>query len=442
MKKPFSALTTTVRWQTRRRRASLSLLFGVVASAALVVGVTQAGAVVVDAAPTWPIPVDAPAAPPPAADFPSATESSPPAEEIADPVTPSAACGGWYLQSAYGDRWPVGSTWWEYRCTYEYSEYHNTCPGPACDAFCPSCYWQMQAWTNYFFWDGSDARFYGEAYTNSVVFDSEDSYFSSHWWDAPTAQWYAVEAPSEPPNVYPTPSFTSACFSGSCSFDGSSSADSDGTIESYEWEFGDGRSSVGSEPTAGHSYASPGSYTVTLTVIDDLGAAGSTTNVVMVELPNTPPAASFASSCSGLACNFDASASADPDGTIVAYSWDFGDGGSVYGELVQHGYAQPGTYAVTLTVTDDVGATATVTNAVLVIDLTAAGYKVKGLQKVDVFWTVSSQSFDVYRNGVLIATVAGEAYTDNVDRKGAGSYVYKVCARRMNTCSNEVIVNF
>ena len=71
-----------------------------------------------------------------------------------------------------------------------------------------------------------------------------------------------------------------------------------------------------------------------------------------------PPVAAFTSSCSGLVCTVDASASTDPDGTIASYAWTFGDGGTASGVRASHGYPAAGSYPVTLTVTDDHGRTA------------------------------------------------------------------------------------
>lgn len=74
---------------------------------------------------------------------------------------------------------------------------------------------------------------------------------------------------------------------------------------------------------------------------------------------NQPPTASFTVACELLSCSFDASASEDPDGLIVEYDWDFGDGRSSDDSAPSHVYTDPGTYVVSLTVRDDDDATAT-----------------------------------------------------------------------------------
>jgi PKD repeat protein len=65
-----------------------------------------------------------------------------------------------------------------------------------------------------------------------------------------------------------------------------------------------------------------------------------------------------------LACTFDASAAADPDGSLAGYTWDFGDGTTGSGVNASHTYAAPGGYPVQLTVTDDDGATDQVSHTV------------------------------------------------------------------------------
>jgi hypothetical protein len=74
--------------------------------------------------------------------------------------------------------------------------------------------------------------------------------------------------------------------------------------------------------------------------------------------------------------------------------------------------------------------------------LQANGYKVKGLQKVDLSWSGGSGPFTVYRNGSVIRSNATSPMTDNINAKGSGSYTYKVCTGTTTTCSNEVPVIF
>ncbi len=166
-------------------------------------------------------------------------------------------------------------------------------------------------------------------------------------------------------NQHPTAAFSWSCTGLACSFDGSGSSDPDGSIASYAWDFGDDASGSGGAPS--HTFAAGGDYQVSLTVTDNVGDSGGVAHTVTVApLANQLPTAAFTSSCSGLACSFDGSASSDPDGSIAGYAWDFGDGSTGSGIAPSHTYAADGTYSVTLTVTDNKGGTGTVTRTVTV----------------------------------------------------------------------------
>ena len=81
-------------------------------------------------------------------------------------------------------------------------------------------------------------------------------------------------------NAAPTASFTANCTYLSCSFDATASGDSDGSVASYAWDFGDGETQTDPGPLSSHSYDLAGPYVVTLTVTDnDSGTASTTRNV-------------------------------------------------------------------------------------------------------------------------------------------------------------------
>jgi subtilisin family serine protease len=190
---------------------------------------------------------------------------------------------------------------------------------------------------------------------------------------------------------------------------------------------------------------SPGTGSPNLLLYSRIGVASSSPPA------NNPPAASFTNSCTNLACNFNGSGSTDTDGTVNSYAWNFGDGSTGSGQTTNHNYAAAGTYTVGLTVTDDDGATGFTSKQVTVtappsggINLSAAGYKLKGLQKVDLTWSGATTAVDIYRDNILIVTGTPNdgAHTDNIDARGSGTYTYRVCLTGTSTCSNNAVVIF
>ncbi len=137
------------------------------------------------------------------------------------------------------------------------------------------------------------------------------------------------------------------------------SVDLDGSIVSWTWDFGDGNTSFLENPF--HSYGDDGTYNVTLEIMDDDGNNG--TAEAEIYVANVPPVANFTwvppEPTDIDTVNF-MDTSVDPDGSVVNRTWDFGDGSTGYGENVMHEYESNGTYAVTLTVTDDDGGVGTI----------------------------------------------------------------------------------
>jgi len=187
----------------------------------------------------------------------------------------------------------------------------------------------------------------------------------------------AVLDPNEPPTARFTFDPAPARVNEWVTFDASDSHDPDGEIVRYAWNWNsDGTfESTTTLPITGHRFTAAGTHRVTLQVTDNDGARREITQTVVVEA-GSPPVASFTVALHiehlGLVLRrrevtFDASASHDPDGEIVWYQWDFGDGNTAEGRIVTHTYPEAGTYTVRLTVTDDDGMTDTTEQEVQVV---------------------------------------------------------------------------
>ncbi|WP_230854388.1 PKD domain-containing protein, partial [Arthrobacter terrae] len=233
--------------------------------------------------------------------------------------------------------------------------------------------------------------------------------------------------PEPPGNVPPVAAFTASVAGLGVSVDGSGSSDSDGTLASYAWDFGDG--GTGSGATATHTYAQAGTFPVKLTVTDNAGATNTVShNVVTVASPgNVPPVAAFTASVAGLGVSVDGSGSSDSDGTLASYAWDFGDGGTGSGATATHTYAQAGTFPVKLTVTDNAGATNTVSH-----DVTAVQPAGDGVLAADTFGRTVTSGFGTAEQGGLwrlngsasLFSVANGAGSMRMNTAGTGPAAY------------------
>jgi PKD repeat protein len=197
----------------------------------------------------------------------------------------------------------------------------------------------------------------------------------------------------------------------------------------------------------------------TITRLSDVAVNGSSVSIALppqsVTLlvlpggtPNSPPTAvATAAPTAGtapLVVNFNGAGSYDSDGSVTAYQWTFGDGGTASGAAASHTYASAGAYSAKLTVTDNRGATASQTIAINVSQgasepnapsgLTASAAK-RG--SVTLRWTDNAnneQGFYIERavagttNYARIGQAATNVTTFSQSGVASGQYAYRVQA--------------
>jgi hypothetical protein len=179
-----------------------------------------------------------------------------------------------------------------------------------------------------------------------------------------------------PPNNAPVPAFTYSPTAPTTFqpvyFDASTTTDelvACGNNCSYTWSFGDGSS--GSGMNIEHEFRAAGSVTVTLRVTDLRGQSAQTSQTLAIA-GGTPPTVAFVYSPTAPRVSqdifFTAEGSRAANGRqIVAYDWNFGSGRTGSGVTVAKRYDTPGSYVVTLTITDDAGQQGTVSQTVSVV---------------------------------------------------------------------------
>ncbi len=186
--------------------------------------------------------------------------------------------------------------------------------------------------------------------------------------------------------------------------------------------------------------AFPGGSSCSTSTCGD-GIVDAAAAVAAVSGGNLPPNASFSFSCTGLTCAFDGSGSSDADGFIVSHSWSFGGSGA----NVSHSFAASGTYNVTLTVSDDQGATDSQTQAVTVTDPSAPPISLSlssnaSGSRVFVNWSGANGSrVDIHRDGAFYRRTRNDgSYTDRGVSSG-NSYTYQVCEQGSTSVCSAVL---
>lgn len=155
-------------------------------------------------------------------------------------------------------------------------------------------------------------------------------------------------------NQPPVAEFRAGVLNDRAVLNASASHDPDGSIVSYDWEFGDGATDSGLEVT--HVYLAEGEFTVKLTVKDNAGASASTSRGILISLAPLPL---FVAKADLLSVTVDASNAKALRGSLASYEWDWGDGNTASGIKADHTYASGGVYTIKLKVIDTNGVSST-----------------------------------------------------------------------------------
>ena len=163
------------------------------------------------------------------------------------------------------------------------------------------------------------------------------------------------------PNIAPTALVSAECDGLTCRFGSAGSNDPDGWITSFAWSSSDG--GTGTDYGFERTFASAGTYQVSLTVTDNQGATDTTSVEVTVAPPPDPAVAVIEIACEALDCTFDGTNSTPGTGEITSFEWAFSDGGTASGPVVERTFETGGTYEASLTVTDEAGTVASTTTS-------------------------------------------------------------------------------
>ena len=187
-----------------------------------------------------------------------------------------------------------------------------------------------------------------------------------------------------------------ACVEQTINFNNNSSS-IDGTL-TYEWDFGDGTTSTGFEPS--HFYTVAGTYDVTLTIRSTFGCE----DVIQKPIIISPlPTADFQATtiCFGDVTSF-TDLSGVPSGSVIStYLWDFGDGSTSSEPSPEHNYSAAGSYNVTLSIVTNAGCSDVMTHEVIVNEEPVAAFS---------FESICSTNVIAFTNETVISDLQGYSW--------------------------------
>lgn len=203
-----------------------------------------------------------------------------------------------------------------------------------------------------------------------------------------------LDSVSKSVSIDPTPDAKlwsqSVCRNDSAVFLDSSSIVAGGTITNWVWKFGDGDSSILTNPK--HKYASPGIYTYRLSVTSDKACWDTASALLQVY---TLPAAGFKPTtvCNKDSIHFEDQSLGGGTGTPSQWAWDFGDGSSVDTmSKPVHYYVNAGPYQVKMIVTNNFGCRDTITKMVKVYPKPKASFTIGILCNIDTSFFINKSS--------------------------------------------------
>ena len=250
-----------------------------------------------------------------------------------------------------------------------------------------------------------------------------------------TESGYSNEVSTVVAGATPVASFSASPTSGAAPLAVTLTDTSTGTVTSRSWDLGDGTTAT--TQTVAKTYATPGTYSVSLTVA---GSGGSTTATQSINVSAAAPVANFSATpvtgVAPLAVNFSDSSS----GTVTSWSWQFGDGGTSTAQNPSYSYTKAGTYAVTLNVTGPGGSNQATKTGYITVSSAPGGSGNTGVTPVTPTGLVAAYGFEE-ASGTQVIDASGNANHGTISGASRVSTTQFGKALKFNGTSNWVTVN-